>query len=1555
MSYDIGPRIGIDGETQFKTALAELNSRIKAFGSELRATSSAFDQMDQSEANLTKQNDVLGRSIQAQKDKIALLTTQLDKQKAKLAELGAVLEATRAREDASVAEVRAAEAAYLRQSTAVNTLTGQLGRATTELNDLERNLSENTRELERAAEESSAFAQAQREAEAAAEALRQQQSQLTEELNQSCASLESASEAMESVNQAALIAGAALAGLGLASTKVGMDFEEQMSKVESISGASAEEMIGLENAAKQMGATTKFSASESGQALEYMAMAGWKSQQMIDGLPGIMNLAAASGEELGLVSDIVTDSLTAFGLQASDSAHFADVLAQASAASNTSVAMMGDTFRYAAPVAGALGYSIEDMSVAIGLMANAGIKGEMAGTSLRGMLTNLAKPTAQTGKYIEALGLSMTDAAGEVKPMSALLAELREKFAGLTEAQKAEYAAGIAGKEAMSGMLALVNSSDTDFDKLSKAIANSSGTAKGMADIMNDNLKGQLTLLKSAAEGVGIAFYEKFGGQAKKAVEQLAGSVGKFGQDLASGKLDTTLQAVATAAAAGAGALVVLNAALAWKDLQNYAAAAKLGGQALTNFKGATIASTLAQQAHNLALAMTPWGWFAVAAGAAAAAFVTFQVMSNNAETASSRLNARIRELSDGLDEQASKQKEFAEASSTAVAGIEQESSRISGYVDELKSLTDAKGRVAREDEGRAALLADQINRWIPGAVSALQDETGAYYTLTDGVKDAIEAKRREMILSAWESDYQNALKARKEAQDKVTEATRVHGAAVQEVDRIQREMLSAGPRELDVLSMKLGEAQRKVGETAQEMELAKQIAQGYSDTIIGYETATSAAASGTDEFDGAISRLNTSIVHNTGENQKALEDAVINEKLKLDGLVGIYQQSYASMSETERKHYETGITEQKAALDAQVAQARDGGILIPENFAASMEEGKGVFAAASWEVLEAGRQELEAGGVSMREMGQGYDLLLANGLLDNVGLVKDAGGEAGAMAIDGFASAESGAAEIGKNLALGLAQGIRNNTNPVSIAAAALGATALWATRNVTAVKSPSRKFMEIGGFLAEGLAIGMKDGEGKVIKTAEELSQAILKSATEWVDDKKFYNDLAAQDELAFWEKLKTLTGLGGKELAKIDRNIYKARQEASRASLETSKKWIEQEKFYKRLSAEEEVEAWQRVVDRKNLITTQQLEAEKSLYTAQQKLIDEQTKRVEEYEQSLSARENNLRSFAGLFSEIDKGTEVSGQQLLKNLQGQVALFEGWQTDMEKLAADPAMTEALLAELREMGPKAAKEIHALAASTESVLPEYAKEFAKLGGLIKTQAESELAGQPIELSIGAATLNEDQAVMVVGTSTSTLCKAIADNAVPLEKSTDDVAVGMKNKILDRQIDFYKAGINVMDGLNKGLREQGQVAIGTARQVADDIIREMQRALDIHSPSRKMRDLVGKPAAQGFFVGFEGEMEKNKGRAQVMSLDFTQKMHEVAKQVRASIPLPSPPQDQFARLGEGIVNGVAQAAQTGSGVSQPIVLQVNLDSKQIARQTFDPLKAVARQKGVSLG
>lgn len=360
-------------------------------------------------------------------------------------------------------------------------------------------------------------------------------------------------------------------GLGTAAIKTGASFESAMSKVSAISGATGGNLDKLNKKAQEMGAKTKFSATESAEAFQYMAMAGWKTNDMLNGIDGIMSLAAADGLDLATTSDIVTDAMTAFGLSASgtttvikdgltkevsNASHFADVLAKASSNANTNVSMLGESFKYAAPVAGALGYSVEDTAIALGLMANSGIKASQGGTALRASLTRLVKPTDEAQALMSKYHISLTNSDGSMKSLGGVMDTLRDNLGGLTEAEQSQVAATLFGQEAMSGMLAIINASDSDYKKLTSAIYDADGAANQMAETMLDNLNGQLTLLKSALEGLAIQFAEVMMPYLKKFVSWLQSLVEKL-QSMSQAEKEHIVKMAAFAAAIGPALLVV--------------------------------------------------------------------------------------------------------------------------------------------------------------------------------------------------------------------------------------------------------------------------------------------------------------------------------------------------------------------------------------------------------------------------------------------------------------------------------------------------------------------------------------------------------------------------------------------------------------------------------------------------------------------------------------------------------------------------------------------------------------------------------------------------------------------------------------------------------------------------------------------------------------------------------------------------------------------------------------------------------------------------------------
>ncbi len=454
---------------------------------------SALNTTKQMQNSLTKLNSITGKidaykkreaALESNRQKLERLTAEHDKLQREMSETAAPSEELRQKMAKNEKQIAATTAKIEAQEQRLQTLGSELSAAGVNTANL-------SAENERLAKTYDKVKKSQEELAKVSAALEQNNAAISQTKTQLAGTL----------GTLAALGGAIYAG----PVKKAAEFEAQMSTVKAISNASADDMKRLSEEAKHMGATTKFTAVEAGKALEYMAMAGWKTDQMLGGLPGIMNLAAASGEDLGQVSDIVTDALTAFNMTADQSGRFADVLAQASSNANTNVSMMGSTFQKVAPVAGALGYSVEDMSLGIGLMANASIKAEVAGTSLKTALANMAKPTKQMQAYMDKYGISLTNADGSMKTFRGVIDNLRSSLGGLSESEQVAAATAIFGKESFAGMLAIVNASDADFKKLSDSVNNAAGAAERMAQIKLDNFEGKVTLLKSAFEGLQIA------------------------------------------------------------------------------------------------------------------------------------------------------------------------------------------------------------------------------------------------------------------------------------------------------------------------------------------------------------------------------------------------------------------------------------------------------------------------------------------------------------------------------------------------------------------------------------------------------------------------------------------------------------------------------------------------------------------------------------------------------------------------------------------------------------------------------------------------------------------------------------------------------------------------------------------------------------------------------------------------------------------------------------------------------------------------------------------
>lgn len=733
-----------------------------------------------------------------------------------------------------------------------------------------------------------------------------------------------------------------------ATLEAGMSFEDGMAKVAAISGASAEEIDALTEKAKEMGAKTIFSATESAQAFNYMAMAGWKTEDMLNGIEGIMNLAAASGSDLATTSDIVTDALTAMGYSAGDAGKLADVMAAASSNANTNVELMGKTFQYAAPIIGALGYNMEDAAVAIGLMANAGIKGEKAGTALRSILTRLSAPPKSCASAMDRLGISLEDSEGKMKSMDEVMGDLRAVFSEMTESEQTFNAKQIAGQEAMSGLLAIVNAAPDDFNKLKRAVDNSTGSAQDMADTMNDTVGGQMTLFKSQIEGVQIQIFEKLEPALRKGIDAISGYVASLDWDAVGEKLgkfaenavnffikiikngDLIIETLKSIAKVWGTLFVV-------KKVSDYA-------KAINGVIGAIKGMAAAMSATNatagiFANLVSPGG--AIVLGLGAIATTTYTLIkyfgkekeSIDVLTESQKQSIEAsHQMKEAYDQMESSRQE-------SMASVQAEYTKYQELASELETIVDENGKVKTGYEDRANFIVTTLNEALGMEMSMQDGIIENYQKERDSITQLIELKKAEAILQANEAAYVESYQKQAEARQTQLQAQQtfneVLAAAEQQAIKVNEaymEMANIEATQGVDAAVKYQQAHQDVFDTYQQMQVevtntraalqdATTAYEGYNTTIQNYEGLSSAIISGDSEkINEALLRTENSLKSSTTTTSDELKKQADNTRQNYERLKKAYDEGDKGIQKQE-------VDNAKKLADLAKAEYEKGGI----------------------------------------------------------------------------------------------------------------------------------------------------------------------------------------------------------------------------------------------------------------------------------------------------------------------------------------------------------------------------------------------------------------------------------------------------------------------------------------------------------------------------------------------------------------------------------------------------------------------------------------------------
>lgn len=706
------------------------------------------------------------------------------------------------------------------------------------------------------------------------------------------------------------------------------NFEEGMSNVEALSGATADEMAHLSDKAKELGATTKFTAQEASDAMGYMAMAGWDAQEMLSGMDGVLQLAAASGEDLAMVSDIVTDNLTAFGLTAADTARFADVLAAAATNSNTNVSIMGETFKMSASIAGALGYSVEDVAIAVGLMANSGVKGSIAGTALKNTFNGLLEGVTLTGAAFGEYDYTAVKADGTMKSFSDTIDELRVYFDQMSEAERVNNAMTIAGQRGYNGLLAILNATDEDYASLTNNINNCTGAAQRMAAVKLDNMNGQLTIMKSAWDGLKISLGEQF-----TPVMRNLYSLGTDLFDLLNSfvKEHPALVKAAAAFVAVLGAVVV--------GLTAFVAITKvvipLMGLLTASIPGVNII-------------------MGVAAGVAAvtAAVVGFVSAANEGVPSVKELTEAARGMREAMDD-AKATYDDTVTSTMAAAGV---ADTYIGKLEELEAAglnTDEQHRQYHNTLALLCQVVPELAEYIDLETDTINGGTAALRANTEAWKQNAMQQAYQEQLTALYSQYSAVLieaeensigltkaqyqqeEANKKYNDTVARMNELWNEAAAEAEAYNEEYYAMTDA-TNFLTQEYYDLENSLYDINDEMWAAEQSAKNYQKAIEEDQEAVAAAEEEIALAEEAVENLTAAMQENSGETaeaaeqEQALQDAVIGTMEQVNELATAYQEAYEAAFDSISGQYQlwdeaaeivaTSAGTINSALESQVA-----------------------------------------------------------------------------------------------------------------------------------------------------------------------------------------------------------------------------------------------------------------------------------------------------------------------------------------------------------------------------------------------------------------------------------------------------------------------------------------------------------------------------------------------------------------------------------------------------------------------------------------------------------
>ena len=1104
-----GGEVKLTGEEAYRRSLTEITQALKENGQALKSVADQYAKSDKSTTSVTSAQKELESILQKQKN-------TLDQARQAYGQYAATLEEQKVKHQALTKEYKDA----IKELETIRKTSGETSDAYKEqaekVEKLKQQVADSNAEYAQSKATLKEYKTAMNEAEKAVKTTEAQLEALDKGMEETEDSTERAGQSARNAanggftvlkgviaDLASKVIQKAIEGFKNLAKSVydtGVEFDSAMSKVAAISGATSDDLERLTEKAEEMGRTTKFRASESAEAFNYMAMAGWKTEEMLDGIEGILNLAAASGADLATTSDIVTDALTGMGYAAKDAGRLADVMAAAAANANTTVELMGVTFQYTTPIAGSLGYTMEDVALAIGLMANSGIKGERAGTALRSIMQRLASDTGKARTTLENLGVTVINQDGTMRNFRDVLADARKALNGLTDAQKTSVAKTVAGAQAMAGFLAIINATDENFNQLATSIDNSNGAADRMAKTMLNNVGGKMTLLRSQLESIQITIWKKLEPTIRKCIDSISKTLKSIDWERAGRKIAKAFEGITNVftwivenwrvVVAGINAII---AAFVVTKIAGFVtsliSAVSVIGQVAT---GATTL-TAAMGGLNAVMMANPIGLVVGALAGLAVGIGTLIATTSDANDAAEEYMETLKEQSAEIEENKNSWQSLQETQKETVNANMAQIDNAEVLIKELKEITDENGRVKAGYEERAGVILGILNEALGTEYRMTDGVIQKYAELRDGIDQLIEKKRAEIILNSQQAMYEEAITKQADATSKLTQITgelegknqklqTLRNYMAQMEEKYAHQSASWFSRRFNDQLKEIEQLEKETTTLQTQKDEQSRLVQEYYFTIDQYEKNYAALHAGNYEFIDQTTWESVGTYQNAADAQKAiLSQQQIDVQTKLQQIEDMRSRVGDEAANRMRAQAlrEYNINAEKMN---KYVQTTEGGLAE---------------ANALWsDALDDQLSEITGKKIEFKDAGDGLMQMYVDGQKVGMPKSKDEITYLMNQSIKQLRDSEPSWKTAGGDLIGGINGGIINKQGTSFSLISSFGNKLLANLRASLKEHSPSKASREMGAFLLEGLGLGMKDEEKDTLLQARNFGESVVEA---------------------------------------------------------------------------------------------------------------------------------------------------------------------------------------------------------------------------------------------------------------------------------------------------------------------------------------------------------------------------------------------------------------------------------------------------------------------------